>query len=247
MADDRTYIRVHDGLDEHAKIVGLSDAAFRLLISSWTFCSRNLNDGRIATAAWRKRGTPKARRELVDAGLAEEHDGYVEMHDYLMHQRSAAEVAAYKAKKRSAGAKGNHTKHHVEKGRTDPECEFCQSPEGSQKGSQVRPQTARKAVASTEAEAENYTTEIKGGSHVSSGPTERPPLYSDRCTRHGNDAEPPPCGQCADVRKANAARPPLTLVPSEVRRCLVHDQTFTNVCRGCRADEIAADRNGETA
>ncbi len=25
------------------------------------------------------------------------------------------------------------------------------------------------------------------------------------------------------------------------RRCLVHDETFTHVCRGCRADEIAAE------
>ena len=41
-----------------------------------------------------------------------------------------------------------------------------------------------------------------------------------------------------------AARPTLTVVPAN--RCLVHDLTFTNVCPGCRADEIAAPE-GETA
>jgi hypothetical protein len=40
------------------------------------------------------------------------------------------------------------------------------------------------------------------------------PLYSDRCTRHGDVLEPGNCGACADVRKANAMRPrALTLVP----------------------------------
>lgn len=81
----------------------------------------------------------------------------------------------------------------------------------------------------------------EGGSHVSSGPGTQPPLYSDRCHRHGNDAEPPPCGACADVRKANAQRPPLTLVTSPLKRCLVHDTSFTTVCSGCRADEIAGE------
>lgn len=38
----------------------------------------------------------------------------------------------------------------------------------------------------------------------------KPPLYSDRCTRHADVLEPGPCGACADVRKANRA---LTVVP----------------------------------
>lgn len=67
----------------------------------------------------------------------------------------------------------------------------------------------------------------------------RPPLYSDRCKRHGDVAEPGPCGDCADVRKANQQRPALELV-RETKRCLVHDETYTNVCRGCEADRKAA-------
>jgi hypothetical protein len=67
-----------------------------------------------------------------------------------------------------------------------------------------------------------------------------PPLYPDHCAAHGNVAVPGNCGDCADVRKANKARP-LTLVPSDNKRCIVHDQTFTTVCSGCRADAIAVE------
>ena len=30
-----------------------------------------------------------------------------------------------------------------------------------------------------------------------------PPLYPDRCRKHGNTYEPGDCGNCADARKAN--------------------------------------------
>ena len=213
MADDRTYIRVHDGIDENPKIVGLSHAAFRLLIESWAYCSRNLTDGVITDAAWKKRGTPKARLELVAAGLVDEGDGYVQMHDYLEHQRSAAEVAEFKAKRKKAGAIGNHNRHHVEKGRVDPACELCQSDgpgtgedvaNASHGASDVRSQNGRKLVASTEAEAEadllvGYVR--GGGAEVDA--RDEPPLYPDRCKRHGNTYEPGNCGGCADTRKAN--------------------------------------------
>jgi hypothetical protein len=88
-----------------------------------------------------------------------------------------------------------------------------------------------------EGSRDEVSEEERGGAS-SGAPT--PPLYPDRCSEHGNQPAPGNCGNCKDVRVANKHRP-LTLVPSEVRRCLVHDETFTNVCRGCRADEIAAE------
>lgn len=106
MADDRTYIRLHDGMPDHPKIDALSDRAFRLLISSWCWCSRHLTDGRIPDKVWAKRGTAAARRELITEGLAEPVEGGVHMHDYLEHQRSAEEVAILKATRREAGRKG---------------------------------------------------------------------------------------------------------------------------------------------
>lgn len=110
MTDARTYIKVHDGMPEHPKVEALSDGAFRLLVSCWCYCSRNLTDGRITNAAWAKRGTPKVRRELMAAGLVEPRDGFVQMHDYLEHQRSADEVAAMRRKRADAGRKGGQAR-----------------------------------------------------------------------------------------------------------------------------------------
>lgn len=207
MADDRTYIRVHDGLDDHPKIEGLSDAAFRALIRCWAVCSRQLTDGRLTDAAFRNRAkTPKVRRELIDAELVHEPGyrcehgncppapkGHVQMHDYLDHQRSAEEVAELKRKRTEAGRRGGHAKAN---GLASAMASAKQMPE----------QTPSKTVPSTETETE---TELlgtsRGGSHVSSG-SSRPPLFPQHCDRHGDVAEPGPCGSCADARKAHEFR-----------------------------------------
>lgn len=134
MPDKRTYIRVHDGMDEHPKIDPLSDKAFRWLFKSWFWCSRNKTDGRMPTAVWTKRATAKVRAELVAAGLVEIHEGYVQMHDYLEHQRSAEQIAEAVEKKQRGARLGNHRRWHV-KGVTDPECEFCPPGESGSPGS----------------------------------------------------------------------------------------------------------------
>jgi hypothetical protein len=79
-----------------------------------------------------------------------------------------------------------------------------------------------------------------GGSHVSSGPSTTPPLYSDRCKRHGNDPEPDPCGACADVRKANAQQPRHLAAVADAAPCLIHMEDDVDHCRGCAADRKAA-------
>ena len=124
MADKRTYIRVHDGMPDHPKVEALTDKAFRLLMETWCWCSRQHTDGRVPAAVWSKRGAKKVRDELAAAGLVEIHDGYVQMHDYLEHQRSAEQIADGIEKKRAAGMLGNHTRWHVN-GFTDPSCEWC--------------------------------------------------------------------------------------------------------------------------
>jgi hypothetical protein len=132
VADDgRTYIRVHDGMPDHPKVETLSDRAFRLLIETWCWSARHLTDGRMPRAVWNRRATPKARRELVDAGLVIDHgpDG-IEMHDYLQHQRSRAEVAEISANRRAASIKANHTRWHTgPKGKPDSACPLCNGSE----------------------------------------------------------------------------------------------------------------------
>lgn len=117
MPDKRTFIKLHDGMPDHPKIVGLSDRAFRTLVAGWCYCSRYLTDGHIPRPAWAqivpgsgtRRGSQvvtNVTRELAAAGLVEEHPEHVEMHDYLDHQRSKAQVEHVQAVRSEAGKQG---------------------------------------------------------------------------------------------------------------------------------------------
>lgn len=108
--DPRTFITLHDGMPDHPKVEGLSDAAFRLLITTWCWCARNKTDGKVALASWNKRGTPKSRRELLTAGLAETSDDDIYMHDYTEHQRTAEEIEELSRKRAEAGRRGGRVK-----------------------------------------------------------------------------------------------------------------------------------------
>jgi hypothetical protein len=112
-ADPRTYITVHDGMPENPKIEELSDRSFRVLFRLWCWCSRNLSDGVVTDAVWRKHTTPKVAAELTDGPhgpLAERVQGGYYMHDYLEHQRSRAEVDALREKRSRAGSMGGRAK-----------------------------------------------------------------------------------------------------------------------------------------
>ena len=109
--DSRTYVRIHDGMPDHPKVDGLSDAAFRLLVTVWCWCSRHLTDGHVPAATWQKRGKEKVRAELIAAGLVDlRDDGSVYMHDYTDHQRTAEEVSRIREARREAGSKGGKAK-----------------------------------------------------------------------------------------------------------------------------------------
>lgn len=127
-ADDAgTWIRLHDQMPDHPKIGGLSDKGFRLLVTTWCWCSQHLTDGHVPAKIWAKRGTPAARKELAEAGLVEDApDGGVWMHDYLHWQRSKAEAADGTEKKRAAGQRGAHARWHGPAGGFDPACPMCQ-------------------------------------------------------------------------------------------------------------------------
>jgi hypothetical protein len=169
--DERTYIRVHDGMPDHPKIDGLSDRAFRLLVETWCWCSRHLTDGRVPTTTWVKRGTPKARAELMAAGLADSRDGYVQMHDYLEHQRSAEEVAEIREARSAAGVLANHERWHKGKPKTGcPHCatDPCTDPPTDPKSdAKTDPNGLRKSSTETETETDNS---IPTGSSSSAAP-----------------------------------------------------------------------------
>jgi hypothetical protein len=141
MADDRTYIKLHDGFDEHPKVAGLSDKAFRTYIEALCYCARNLTDGRISFAVARKLAPPRVWAVLTAVRLVDAHDDHYSLHDYLEHQRSAEQVRQLKEARREAGKRGGNAKA---------------SALASARGvaSDLPKQTASKAVPDTEAEKE---------------------------------------------------------------------------------------------
>ena len=97
-----SWVRLDDGSPGHRKIVGLSDAAFRLWIVGLTYCNQQANDGRFSAASARIMtgylASPELGRgamaELCAAGLwAATADGF-EVHDYLEYQPSQEERAS---------------------------------------------------------------------------------------------------------------------------------------------------------
>lgn len=180
MPDDRTYIKLHDGMPGHPKVRGLSDKAFRALIRAWCYCSEYLTDGVVVSAVARDFGPKRVWDELVAGHLAESAPGGYLMHDYLEHQRSAAQVAELKRKRAEAGRRGGKAKASAK---------------------QVLEQTPSKSVPETDTEAETDSeTSFGGDSHVSSGLGDEPP----RCPKHQSmrREDVPDCWACGQRREA---------------------------------------------
>lgn len=119
--DKRTYVRVHDGLPDHPKIIEAGGEAGWLYICGLSYASRQLTDGVLPKRLVRRLtdgSNPEASASaLLRVGLWHEGehdcpkcaaagpDTYV-IHDYLDHQRSASEVADLRAKRAAAGQRG---------------------------------------------------------------------------------------------------------------------------------------------
>lgn len=103
------WANLDDQYPKHPKVVGLSDAAFRLHTSGICYCAQYLTDGLIDIEAVRvlvPRFRQKALDELVDRGLWIGHGEVYEIHDFLEWNRSRAQVEAERERKRKAGRKG---------------------------------------------------------------------------------------------------------------------------------------------
>lgn len=108
-----TWTKLADGLPRHPKIVGLSDAAFRLHIYALCYSSEQLTDGEIPDAALSTLAPKRARKlveELTNAGVwhDENHDcdacpplvpGRFYLHGFLEYNPSADEVEDGRSKR----------------------------------------------------------------------------------------------------------------------------------------------------
>lgn len=89
------WTRIDDGFADHPKVIGLSDAAFRLHVHALCYAARTLTDG-LVPHGWltggKGRRVPKAVTELVAARLWEEALPDYRIHDYLKYQPSRADA-----------------------------------------------------------------------------------------------------------------------------------------------------------
>ena len=101
------WLRLDDTFPEHPKVVGLSDAAFRLHVSALCYAHRNLTDGHVPDG-WALPRLVRAVPSLEAAHLwvpDPEGDGWI-IHGYTDWQRSRAEVEDLRKRRTEAGRKG---------------------------------------------------------------------------------------------------------------------------------------------
>lgn len=124
----RPYFTITNEYPRHRKIRGLSDKAFRLHVTLMATCNEERNDGLLLKADLNMLGV-KAGKELLEAGLVHEHPEGYQMHDYLEHQKSAAQIEELISKKAESGSVGGragmHKRWHVDRGEFSEECPLC--------------------------------------------------------------------------------------------------------------------------
>lgn len=103
----------------------MSDAAFRAWFDAVCYCSRQETDGKITGAVLRRMAKPRVISELVTVGSLEYDGTDYEVHDYLRHQRSAAEIQSFRESKSESGAKGAHMRWHVPTRKKVKDCPYC--------------------------------------------------------------------------------------------------------------------------
>ena len=108
--DRRLYAKFDIGMDEHAKIMFLSDAAFRALFESTLYSRRQLTDGfldgRIVARKWGAEVVAELTSNDPDKPSWIVVDGGYMIHDFAEHQTTTADIE----KKRESGRKGGLAK-----------------------------------------------------------------------------------------------------------------------------------------
>lgn len=109
-----SYVAMANGFTQHPKVMDLHDRAFRVHMAALDYCSSNLTDGHVSArgvkvvAAIVNTHPRRWVTELVDAGLWRHDpagDGFW-IHDYLVHNPSAAALKQLRDKRRQAGIRG---------------------------------------------------------------------------------------------------------------------------------------------
>lgn len=151
--DERLYARFDIGMDEHPKIMLLSDIAFRTLIEATLYARRQLTDGfldaRVAKRKWGIDALEELASNHPERPSLERVEGGWQLRDYAEHQITRADIE----RKREAGRKGGRASGQA---RAKQEGNENEAP-----ASNVLKQNTNDIEAKRETETETETTRTK--------------------------------------------------------------------------------------
>ncbi|WP_329217415.1 hypothetical protein [Streptomyces microflavus] len=201
--DKRTYVRVHDGLPDHPKIIDAGGEAGWLYVCGLAYASRQLTDGvlpRRLVLRLTDGSNPEASASaLVRVGLWHEGehgcpscpqvgpDAFV-IHDYLEHQRSSAEVADLRTKRAAAGQRGG--KRSGESRRASSEAEANREASASAKAKQARSKNEPETETETEVKEKTSRTPAESSDDPPRHDVERACKHLATVIENGGDKRP---------------------------------------------------------
>ena len=135
MKDRREFVSVTVDMPTSPKLAGASASVKWAYVTSLCYAGRHLTDGHFPLATvLAEAGVGKTvLRELTERGVwhGADHDchcdrpkrpGWLIVHDYLEHQRSAADAARQREQARRGASKTNHERWHDE---PREDCPWC--------------------------------------------------------------------------------------------------------------------------
>ena len=108
-----SYVQVESSVARHPKFIKAGPAPSWLWLCGLAYCQEGLTDGFIPTSALEYLGVKNARQlatRLVEATLWETTAGGWMVHDYLKHNKPAAEVQSLRARRAAGGNLGGRPK-----------------------------------------------------------------------------------------------------------------------------------------
>jgi len=143
--DRRLYAKFDIGMDEHTKIMFLSDAAFRALFESTLYSRRQLTDGfldeRVVLKKWGAEVAAELSSNDTNKPSWRRVEGGWHIHDFAEHQTTTQDIE----KKREAGRRGGLAKAKQEPSKTEAPAKH------------VLDECSSKSLAKTETETETET------------------------------------------------------------------------------------------
>ncbi|MFR9750481.1 hypothetical protein ACL02S_05535 [Nocardia sp. 004] len=173
------WFQVDDQLGFHPKVVAAGNAAMGLWVRAGSWSMQQLTEGFVPAAIVRGLGSTAQAKKLVAVGLWAAEDGGYRFHGWGERQMSKAEIEDRRRKRAAAGRKGG------------------------QISGQVRRAQAHASAAATQPVRHQRTPVPVPAPEKSSGsvrPADEAP--ERRCSLHRAHPAPPPCGACAEARRA---------------------------------------------